>query len=448
MKKIITLLIYSIGLVTYGYSQDNTSVSNDSLSKSIEAVKKELELFKNIKISGWVQAQYQLADTAGAKNYDGGDFPTSSDNRFTVRRGRLKVTYTNKTSQFVIQINATERGLNLADAFGKIYDPWKKTFAFTAGMMNRPFGYEIQQSSSDREIPERCRFTQMFLPNERDIGAMVTFQPPQGRKLFGLKIDAGLYNGGGIISSGTSTPAGTPSGTTGAGGLTDFDSQKDFMGHVAYYKSLKNDKLKFGVGFSHYNGGFIYQNNKVYKNMEIDTSGNRVWKIEDTITRQFKNKIAPRQYYGVEGLISVKTVLGTTTLRGEYYSGMQTGTDVNTKSPQVAPSATSAMYVRNFSAGYLIFIQRIGKSKHELAARYEWYDPNTKISAKDLNGTNGMKEGEIKFTTYDIGYNIYLTTNVKFLIHYAIPKNEITNIKGYKRDLKDNILTVRMQYKF
>ena len=112
MKKTISLLLLlNLGIILEGYSQDNTtpSVSTDSLNKSITAIKKELEIFKNLKVTGWVQAQYQFADTSGAKNFDGGDFPSGSNNRFMIRRGRVKFTYNQKNSQYVLQINATDR---------------------------------------------------------------------------------------------------------------------------------------------------------------------------------------------------------------------------------------------------------------------------------------------------------------------------------------------------
>ena len=449
MKKLISALTLIIGIYSNGYSQENTTpqISNDSLNKSITAIKKDLDIFKNMKITGWVQAQYQIADTSGAKNLDGGDFPASSNNRFMIRRGRIKFTYTAKNTQYVLQINATERGINLTDFFAKYTEPWTQSFSLTVGVMNRPFGYEILQSSADRESPERSRFTQILLPNERDLGASITYQPPHGKTLHGLKVDAGFYNGTGIYAPGTGTPAGAASGTTAVLGYTDYDYKKDFIGRIAYYNSTKEDKIKYGIGVSHYNGGFVYQNNKVYKSTINDATGKR-WVLEDTTHKQFKSLVAPRVYYGAEGLFSIKTIIGTTTLRGEYFFGTQSGTDISSRSPNVAPSATAPVYVRSFNAGYAYFIQRIAKTKHEVAFKYEWYDPNTKVSGKDLNGLNGMKEGEIKYSAVDIGYNLYLTPNVKFLVHYNMVTNETTKIKGFTKDLKDNIFTIRMQYRF
>lgn len=436
------LLSLCTGSMIYSQEKSPSEISNDSIRKSLGMLRKDVDIIKNLKITGWVQSQYQVADTAGAKNYDGGDFTPGSKSRFMIRRGRVKFTYNQKNSQYVLQLNATERGVNLVEIFAKYTDPWVNSFSITAGVMNRPFGFEIQQSSSDRESPERSRFTQILMPNERDLGAMLTFQPHAGKKLYGLKFDAGFYNGLGIAVPGTTPPTGSAAGTTGVTGLTDFDSKKDFMGHLVYYKSLKNDKIKVGIGASHYNGGFLSQNDTIYKSFKTDSAGNKVWAME----KNFANKIAPRVYYGFEGFFSIKTGIGTTTVRGEYFAGTQTGKLKDSKSP--ASAVTSPVYQRQFNAGYVYLIQRILDTKHEVALKYEWYDPNTKIAASDLNGVNGMKEGEIKYTMIDLGYNLYLTQNVKFLVHYNMVSNEVTKIKGYTRDLKDNIFTVRMQYRF
>jgi hypothetical protein len=452
MKKTIALILTSLFALNVN-SQNKDSIIEHLVKKErvleqdLDSLEHSIEKTKNrLKISGWVQFQYQHTDTAGAKNFDGGDFPTNSNNRFMIRRGRVKFSYTEKNILYVFQLNASERGVNIVEIYGKITDKWTKSFSLQTGIINRPFGFEIQQSSSERASPERSRWTQTFMPNERDLGAMLTFQPTAKQKLSGLKIDAGFFNGTGIAVSGTGTSPGSAVGTTGVNGFTDFDKYKDFIGHIVYYKTVK--KNKFGVGFSHYNGGFAYQNNKVYNSISTDSTGSKVWNMADTTTKKYKNGLAPRVYYGVEGFVNFKTKLGTTIIRGEYFWGTQTGRDVDTRSPQATPGITDAMYVRSFNAGYIYLIQKILNSKHDIVFKYEWYDPNTKISNSDLNGINGMKQGDIKYTCLGVGYNIAITEQVKFMLHYNMVHNEITKIKGYTYDLKDNVLTVRMQYRF
>ncbi|HOZ91505.1 MAG TPA: porin, partial [Bacteroidia bacterium] len=140
---------------------------------------KALEKLSRIKISGYIQAQFQFADSAGQQSFNGGNFPAGVDKRFTVRRGRLKVQYDGKPiskgwsiTQYVLQIDATEKGLALKDAYVKLTDPWVGWLSLTTGMQNRPFGYEIPFSSSTRESPERGRMSQIIFPGERDLGMM------------------------------------------------------------------------------------------------------------------------------------------------------------------------------------------------------------------------------------------------------------------------------------
>lgn len=426
---------------TIGYVQAQTPTpSNDSLNKSIQQLNKEVQSAQKLKVTGWLQAQYQWTESNGAKTFDGGDFLTNSNNRFVIRRGRVKFTYSQKLTQYVLQINASERGVNLVDFYGVIKDPWKHQFALTVGVMNRPFGYEIQQSSANRETPERSRFTQVLLPNERDLGAMLTFQPTKGKKMFGLKVDAGFFNGTGIAVPGTTSLNGA--------GVADFDKFKDFMAHAVYQRATKSTKINYGFGGSYYNGGFVMQSNKLYNSFSVNNLGLQTWMAADTSSNTFKGKRAERTYYDIEFQVSIDNKLGRTSLRSEYIFGTQTGTINNSKSPSSLPTDVVA-YARNFDGFYTYFIQRIGKSKHEIALKYEWYDPNTKLAANDFDTGTTMKDAELKYTMLGIGYNYYFDENVKFMFYYNFVQNETAKgIAGFNKDLKDDVFTIRMQYRF
>lgn len=442
-KKLTIICISTLFLTFKSIAQETTTTTPtvDSLNKSLLSLKHDLDNLKKLKITGWVQAQFQHADTAGAKNFDGGDFMPSSNNRFYIRRGRVKFTYNQKNSQYVLQLNATERGVNLVEIFAKVTDPWINSITLSAGVMNRPFGFEIQQSSADRETPERSRFLQILVPNERDLGAMITYAPTKKQKLFGLKIDAGFFNGTGIAVPGSTSLNGA--------GVTEFDKFKDFIGRLYYTKNYNNDKVKFGIGFSHYRGGFARPNNNNFNSTIADTAGNLTWKSQDVSgALKLAGKQSPRIYYAGEIQLSFVSLLGTTTIRGEYITGVQSGFKDDTKSPSAAPSATLDTYQREFNGSNVYFIQRLGKSKHEIAIKYEWYDPNVKVSGENVNSKYGFGKGDIKYTALGVGYNFYLDQNVKFMFHYNMVKNELTKISGYTYDLKDNIFTARVQYRF
>lgn len=456
MKAFLNLLSVLLLFPFVAMAQESQpALTNDSLTKELGSVKREIAELKNLKVSGWIQAQFQYAESRGVANYEGGAFAANSDKRFMIRRGRIKFTYTAKNAQYVMQINGTERGLNLTEIYGVLNDPWVKTFSLTVGIMNRPFGFEIDQSSVVRESPERSRYTQVLMPNERDMGAKLSFAPSKKSRFYGLRVDAGFYNGQGVYVPGTTTPAGYPGGTTPVLGVNEFDYQKDFIGRLCYYRNLKNDKIRIGLGVSHYNGGNLYQNNRVYNSISTNTEGIKDWKAADTASSTFRNKTAPRIYYGAEAFFSIKTLLGTTTLRGEYVFGTQSGYATTSASPHFLPASPQDTYVRNFDAMYAYFIQRIGKSRHEVVVKYEWYDPNTRVTGKDIlgSGVNGFTAADVKYTQLNLDYNYYHSDNVKFMFCYTIIKNEVcgnagNSLPGFSKDLKDNILTIRVQYRF
>lgn len=210
--------------ITLLSAQEEVANPMDTMGTAINKLQSDLYILKKLKISGYVQAQYQIADTAGISSFAGGNFPAAVDNRFDVRRGRLKFTYTSGLTSSVIQFDVTQRGVNFKDVFFSVTEPWKSSLSLTMGMFNRPFSFENEYSSSLRESPERARIVQAFLPGERDLGAKLSFQAPKPSKWNILKIEAGLFNG------------------TGLAGTNDFDSFKDFIGNIGIAKTTRNEK--------------------------------------------------------------------------------------------------------------------------------------------------------------------------------------------------------------
>jgi phosphate-selective porin len=441
MKNIFTLLFVSVLFTNQMISQETKEITNDSIQKSLNDIQKTLEVIKRVKINGWIQAQLQFADSSGQQSFDGGNFAVNSDKRFMIRRGRIKFTYQHQTSEYVLQVNLTERGINVADIYAKVTDPWTKWVSIQAGLFNRPFGFEVQQSSADRETPERSRYTQTLLQNERDMGAALMIEAPKKSKFYGLKFTGGFFNGTGIPSNGDYNNPTKPF-------VNDFDVFKDFIGRLNYGKSLKEDKIKFGVGVSHYNGAIRQFNNTVYSKTEADTTGTLKWIASDSTKVNLKGKGAAKIYYGMDAQLSVKSKIGITTLRVEYMFGQQPGTSSSSVSQAFEPK--TATYIRNFKAYSAVFVQRIGKTKHELAVKYSFYDPNTKVAGNDIGKAgSGFNTADLAYTDIGFGYINYFNDNIKFMIYYNLVKNETTkSIGGYSKDLKDNVFTIRMQVRF
>lgn len=420
-----------------------TSVSSeaaDSLNNKIENVKSDLELLKRLKITGYIQAQWQLADTAGSVTaFSGGGFPSASDNRFSIRRGRVKFTYENELSTFVLQLDGTEKGVSIKDVYVAVKDPWTQFATLTAGAFNRPFGYEIAYSSSSRETPERARIFQTLFPGERDLGAMISLQPKKGTRFEWIKLDAGLFSGNGINS--------------------EFDSKKDFIGHLSFAKANRKETVKFGGGVSYYHGN-VFQGTKFIYNpgevLDVTLAG-----LVDS-TASNKNGFAKRQYVGVDAQLSFQSPVGFTSIRAEYITGKQPGGKTSNTSIASGTLPNYDTYIRNVSGGYVYFIQNIGQTKNQLVVKYDWLDPNTKVKGSEIVAKTGagkntaLSTADIKFTTFGLGWNYRFNTQVKLMAYYEIVKNEKTGLTGTglngttntTKDLKDNVFTLRVQYKF
>jgi hypothetical protein len=426
-KKFFTLLM-AVFPVSCALAQETPA---DTTPQAIAAMQAILNNLSKIKISGYIQGQFQVADSTGIKSYAGGDFPVASDKRFMLRRGRIKVVYDNTLTQFVLQIDATEKGVVLKDAYAKVTEPWLQTFGLSVGIMNRPFGFEIGYSSSMRESPERGRMSQIIFPGERDLGAMLTIEPPKTSKLNFFKIEAGLFNG-----TGNSTP--------------EFDKTKDFIGHLVLRKSVLNEKLKLSGGVSIYNGGWRADTANLYSEIITDATGIKKFKLDpDTLA---VGRIMKRNYFGFDFQLSYETpVIGITTFRAEYIGGVQTGTKSSNDSPKELPvdsktKLESDAFQRNFNGAYFYLLQNIGKLPLQLILKYDWYDPNTKVKGDEI--TSALTAADIKYTTTGIGLAYRYDQNIKFTAYYDIVKNESTQLSGYTKDLKDNVFTIRMQYKF
>src|SRR5882672_6528745 len=100
MKK-ITLII--TGITAFLMGNKALAQTADTMFQHLETrltkAESDLSFWKKLKINGWVQAQYQVADTVGAASVAGGNFPANSNNRFILRRGRIKFTYEHSFAQ-------------------------------------------------------------------------------------------------------------------------------------------------------------------------------------------------------------------------------------------------------------------------------------------------------------------------------------------------------------
>lgn len=448
---LFTAALVALSLSAPALAQDQAGTVSYS---DVEQLQADNVLAKKLKISGYVQTQFQKADTAGIASFAGGNFGAGIDNRIAVRRGRVKFAYDNENAQAVMQFDITEKGLAIKDAYLTILEPWLNTVSVTGGVFDRPFGYEISYSSSTRETPERSRIFQTLFPGERDLGARLTLQAPKTSPWNFLKLDLGLMNGNGTN--------------------VETDSYKDFIGHVSATKSSADEKFKWGVGASYYKGGFAYTTDKLYK-MKTD-GGEKVF-VASTVK---KGDQSLRQYLGLDAQLSYDWALGITQFRAEYLMGTQPGTTgssssliaANTETKTSTDATTSVVttttknldvYSRQFNGYYAYLIQNILETPLQAVVKYDVYDPNTQVAGNDINsaivtaGAVKTNATDLKYSTLGLGLNYRWSSNVKFMAYYDIVRNETTTnnlsassstLKTIAKDRNDNVFTFRVQYKF
>ncbi len=400
------------------FSQGQQELSTDSLLKRISLLEQKVSDMKKLYVGGFMHVQWSASPQAGVQRV--GDGPNvlvgeSDYNRVGIRRGRIITSYEDKGLLGFLQCDLTEKGVLLVDAFIHLQDPWLKTASLNGGLFSDPFGLEVPFATFNLESIEKSRVIKTIFPDDKDLGAVVAIQPRAQSSLSGLKVEAGLLTGNGLGK--------------------DADNYTDFIAHLTFNKTT--NRVKYGLGASLYLGKVI--NHKGFYEME----GKQFALAADTA------KFADRIYYGLEGQMSRQLSIGTFTVRGEFVWGKQPGTSDRSVSPGLTNIITGDTYLRRFSGGYIHLVQNILNTEHSLTLKYDWYDPNTRLSGNEIGVSAFSGKGDIAYSTIGLGYLYRMSNHVRLMAYYEMVANEKSrNLVGYEHDLNDNVLTLRMQYWF
>jgi phosphate-selective porin len=345
--------------------------------------KNDLSALKKLKVSGYVQARYQYQeslDDSGAGGFS----------RFTVRRGRIKTTYTTDIGQMMLQIDAVpDTGVTVRDAEATLYIPGtKQKMALTLGQLKWPFGFEAVQSSSDREIPERSRVIRAFLPDERDRGLKFG-----GKFLNGMmNLNVGVFDGDGIFNQGF------------IGG--DNDKEKDVIGRLGF------DLKWLSGGLSGWYGHSI---------------GRRTTDIARTAYDRNRIALDAQLYLDV-------LPLGGTSIKAEYIAGKgYWRSSGNVKVEQLGVPA---------SGWYALLVQNVSLT-NQVAIRYDRFDGENG-RADDVT-SDGRPASHNAVGTLAIALLHHFSENVRATLAYEMP---MTSSPGASEDPKDNLLTFQLQARY
>ena len=465
--------------------KEHVSTLGDKISgveDRLATAEADLAKLTKIKISGYVQAQWQHFEAANA-------YP---NNYLTIRRARFKLQYEPAQGvAFVLQPDFQPSNFVIKEAYAKLNAPFSKTFSLWVGKFNRP-NYEVEYSSSDLEALERSRVITTLYPGEYAIGAKLEVTPPS----IPLKFQLAMFNGNDGLTIADATGANINPDNK------DFDNYKDLMARLTYgFKFGKWGALTIGA---HGYYGFLKATTDTV--LKSDYTKDKAVKVGSALNRN---------WFGVEAQFYAD-VLGGLILKGEYIMGANafpgysatttatatsqafnktndtlTITTTTTKTTNVRPNIT-----RNFAGYYIYVIKNIGK-RNQFTFRYDHFDPNTKLAGTDLGVIGYSASPATKTTTYTVGkgsslvnnvvnktvvsnsytsglsdlaysqislcWTYFFDDNIKISLAYDIPMNEkttakkitssytVNNIPGsydYTNLLKQNVLTLRIQAKF
>jgi hypothetical protein len=456
MKKQILLVAALMAASFTTFAQEEEATPLEQVQQKTEVHDGLLNKLSAIKITGYIQPQWQWGQQAAGLKVGSGNVlengNNSAFNRFGIRRGRIKFTYDDGgIVTGVFQLNIVDKStalsvssagaagsqlsqsvVQLKEAYLNVKDPWFGTLQIQGGMFDRPFGNEISYSSSLLESPERSKIVQTLFPEEVDLGGKLVLQPAKTSYWNFIKLEGGWFAGNAINP--------------------ETNNRKDFIGHLSATKPI-GSIAKWGLGTSYYDGGVYQGTTNVYT-----ATGNGFVLNNDAAN---KSKYAKRQYYGFDGQFSIETGMGLTQLRAEYMWGTQPGTSSSTNSPNQAYNPTGDTYIRKFNGWYAILVQDLGKSPFSLVLKYDGYDPNTAVKG-DAIGTSvaagvatKTNKADLYYNTVGIGALWRINPALRLQVYYENVKNEKTSALAstdrtadYSKDLLDDTFTVRLQFKF
>ncbi|MEK7823657.1 MAG: porin [Candidatus Eisenbacteria bacterium] len=376
------------------------------MTEQMQTLQADTDKLKRLKLSGYIQARWETAenknDSVKVEKSPAVITPANTE-RFSIRRGRLKLTYdSSPLSQAVVYLDGSTSGsaitMRLLEAYVTLLDPWTfdRRHQLTVGQMNVPFGYEIERSSSVRELPERSRAENILFPGERDRGIkLVSLWTPR------LETVIALFNGGGINDPNFPT--------------TDPTRGKDYLARARWSEGV------FDAAVSWYGGRAL-----------TALTG------PDVSTDRTRFGADVQVYYALP-------VVGGGSLKGELYRGRNLNVDsVKTlvASPTTAnpvtllkPGAVGAHLATEVLGWYAMWVQNLGE-RFQLAARWESFDPNTDL-ARD------------QFERASLAIHWFYDGYTRFTVAYDVPRTEVAAAAGSGfTDPTDNLWTVQLQHKF
>ncbi len=375
----------------------------DSLAERVRDRRTDAAPRPSYGLSGYVQARFEWGEASSDTVRVSGSPPTASVanvSRFYVRRGRVKLTADpSPRTRVVLSVDGSQdRMVRLLDAYVTIKEGWtgRQAHQLTVGQFDVPFGFEIERSSSRRELPERSRAENVLFSGERDRGIKL-----EGQWTPRLRTVVALLNGGGVQDPDFPT--------------TDPTRAKDVLGRARWSVGGLDVAASYAIGRD-----------------VIPLTGPDVW------TDRKRLGADAQASYSLPGLGKGQWML-------EFYSGVETNPDsvrglVETvdispgqQARRLRAGADPTHLATRFRGGYAMCVQRLSE-RTEGVVRHDRYDPD-------------LAAGHDQFSRWSFGLNLVCDSHTRLTIAYDAVRTEKPS-GGSFRDPADNLWTFQVQSRF
>jgi hypothetical protein len=341
-----------------------------------------------LKFSGFVQGRYEWHQEAiNGIDYSKSTPAVTNSDRFLVRHAYLTTQYKGTNAEYVMQIDANNKdGLAFKDVYAAFVDTWTPlNLKLSVGQFKYPFGYELQQSDAEREMPERANIQKFFFDGDRDRGLRL-----QGSYDF-FNFSVAMVNGT-VFDGSKNLGANKDPAPFGSNDPNEF---KDWVGRL-------------GVDFGDIVGGVSGYYGKGLYIKPADTTKNT------SETPDSRNKV--RLGADVQAYIDIPGV-GGLALKGEVIYGKDTARQFHGIAADPCKSSATFGYI-------LSAVQNISKD-YGLVARFDSKDTlagsisndQTCKAVKDAAGTD-------RILTLGGGFLYYASANVKATFTYEHPMEQ------------------------
>ncbi|HMS54019.1 MAG TPA: porin [Fimbriimonadaceae bacterium] len=361
---------------------------------------------ENLKRATWGNyVQFQFTDTEEGPNSLGGR-PRTNNDGFAMRRFRLSTTNridprTQAKLSFDVSAGSQRQTAELKDAqiqWDIVPSDTQVGIQVLAGQQPIPLGYELERSSSEREMPERASYNRIMFNGERGRGVYAKYGLTKN-----LFAHAGVWN-----ALSVNDPQQTDQNRFG-----NLDGT-----HLAFHGGLRYQATTFDFGISALVGDRAAVASRT---TTVWTDSNNNGTID---SGEVRNTIVPaiasnqRRFIYLDGTY-VGFLFPELTLRGE----MMFGSDRNPTLNSGVPVALGKTNMR----GYQLQATFNVNYRNAITARYDEFDPDT--------GT-----GSNTVSTFGLGYTYYINPGARLTLAHEWNREQPFNSKN-------NVWTLRVQYR-